>query len=81
MRVIKRLVEFSGGLFIWASSVCSFIQEGRQLAMRLILTVISGHYSGAGPEKQLDEIYTTVLKDSTQKGYNDEERQELYEIL
>jgi NACHT domain len=80
IQVTKRLVETSGGLFIWASTACRFIREGRRLAMRRISILISGHCSGAGPEKQLDEIYTTVLKDSIQKGY-DNEKQELYEIL
>ncbi|EXJ87253.1 hypothetical protein A1O3_04212 [Capronia epimyces CBS 606.96] len=81
MRVITRLVEISCGLFIWASTACRFIREGRRLAMRRITILINGHRSGAGPEKQLDEIYTTVLRDSTQQGYNEEEKQEVYQTL
>ncbi|KAI1772379.1 vegetative incompatibility protein HET-E-1 [Hypoxylon cercidicola] len=80
-RIIKRLVEISGGLFIWASTACRFIREGRRLAMRRINTLINGYRSGAGPEKQLDQIYTTVLRDSIQQGYSEKERQELYVLL
>jgi hypothetical protein len=81
MRVIKRLVEISCGLFIWASTACRFIREGRRLAMRRIKILVNKHISDAGPEKQLDQIYTTVLQDSIQQGYNDEEKVELYEML
>jgi hypothetical protein len=56
MRIIRRLVEISCGLFIWASTACRFIREGRQLAMRRIDILINGYHSGAGPEKHLDQI-------------------------
>lgn len=81
MRAIKRLVEISGGLFIWASTACRFIREGRRLAMRRISALLNGRSSGVGPQKQLDEIYTTVLRGSIHQDYNDEEKQELHEIL
>ena len=80
-RIIKRLVEISCGLFIWASTACRFIREGKRLAKRRIEILINDHRSGAGPEKQLDEIYITVLKDSIQQGYNEEEKKELYDML
>jgi hypothetical protein len=80
-RIIKRLVEISCGLFIWASTACRFIREGKRLAERRIRILLNDHRTGAGPEKQLDEIYITVLKDSIQQGYNDEEKQELYDML
>jgi hypothetical protein len=80
-RIMRRLVESSCGLFIWASTACRFIREGRRLADRRISILINDHRSGAGPEKQLDEIYITVLKASTQSGYNEEERKELFDIL
>jgi hypothetical protein len=81
MGVIKRLVEISGGLFIWASTACRYIREGRRLATRRISMLLNGYSSGTGPEKQLDAIYTTVLKESVQQDYNEEEKRELYEML
>lgn len=59
---ISRLVEASSGLFLWASLACRYIRDGKQAAER-IATLVNGHRSDAGPEKQLDMIYTTVLKD------------------
>ncbi|KIN05290.1 hypothetical protein OIDMADRAFT_51101 [Oidiodendron maius Zn] len=80
-RIIRRLVEISCGLFIWASTACRFIREGRRLADKRISLLINDYRSGAGPEKQLDEIYITVLKDSIQQGYTEEEKKELLDIL
>lgn len=79
--VIRRLVHISGGLFIWASTACRFIREGRGFASRRLSTLIQGHLVGAGPEKQLDEIYTTVLKDSLPERYNADEKKEHYGLL
>ncbi|CAG9945162.1 unnamed protein product, partial [Clonostachys rosea f. rosea IK726] len=81
MQIIKRLTEISGGLFIWASTACRFIREGRRLAKRRIETLIKGYRSGAGPEKQLDQIYTAVLDNSIPKGIDEEEREEIYSTL
>ena len=81
MRIIKRLVEISCGLFIWASTACRFIREGRRFAMRRINVLVNGYRSGEGPEKQLDQIYTTVLQNSIQQDYNENEREELYAML
>ncbi|KAF7540571.1 hypothetical protein G7054_g1266 [Neopestalotiopsis clavispora] len=78
---IKRLVEISGGLFIWASTACRYIREGRRLATRRISTLVNGHSSGMGPEKQLDQIYTTVLRAAIEQGYSDLEKKELYGLL
>ncbi|KAJ4262907.1 hypothetical protein NW762_006520 [Fusarium torreyae] len=80
-KTIKRLVDNSCGLFIWASTACRFIREGRRLASKRISTLLNGHRSGAGPEQQLDQIYTSVLQDSIQQDYNEKEKVELYEIL
>lgn len=81
LRIIKRLVESSCGLFIWASTACRYIREGRRLAMKRITKLLNQHLKGAGPEKQLDQIYTTVLIDSIQQGYSEEEREEIYQTL
>lgn len=80
MSIIDRLVKFSYGLFIWASIACRFIRGGKRMAMRRIDTLIQGHRNGGGPEKQLDQIYTTVLQNVTQ-GYSDDEKMDLYGML
>ncbi|KAK0278418.1 hypothetical protein LTR35_009157 [Friedmanniomyces endolithicus] len=74
-RIIERLVEIAYGLFIWASTACRYIREGKGLAIKRLATLIKGRHSGAGPERQLDAIYTTVLEDSIQQGLDDEEKQ------
>lgn len=79
--IINQLVEISCGLFIWASIACGYIREGRQLADRRISILINDHRSGAGPEKQLDEIYITVLKDSIQLSCSEEEKREIFDKL
>lgn len=80
-RTIKRLVEISCGLFIWASTACRFVREGKHVAKRRVEMLINDHCSRARPEKQLDQIYITVLKVSIQQGYSDEEKAEAYDML
>jgi hypothetical protein len=80
MRIIDRLVDSSCGLFIWASIACRFIRGGKQMAMRRINTLIHGHRDGGGPEKQLDQIYTTVLQNAAH-GYSADEKADLYAML
>ncbi|GKT47880.1 vegetative incompatibility protein HET-E-1 [Colletotrichum spaethianum] len=77
MQIIKRLVNISGGLFIWAATACRFIREGRKLATKRISNLLVGQYSSAGPEKKLDDIYTTVLRGCIQADYDDEEKKEV----
>lgn len=81
MNIVKRLVEISGGLFIWAATACRFIRDGRQLATKRILNLLGGQYFRGGPEKKLDEIYTTVLRSCIQADYDDEEKKEVYGML
>ncbi|KAK4958333.1 hypothetical protein LTR10_004759 [Elasticomyces elasticus] len=81
VRIIRQLVVISCGLFIWASTACRFIHEGRRFAMRRISLLINNPGIGTDPEKQLDDIYLTVLRDSVQEGYWEEEKQSLHEIL
>lgn len=83
-RIIKRLVEISCGLFIWASTACRYIFQGRWLSMaqKRIDNLVHGFSSGVGPEKQLDQIYTAVLQDFIQQDFNDEdEKEESYTVL
>jgi NACHT domain/Heterokaryon incompatibility protein (HET) len=80
-KIIARLVEISCGLFIWASTACRYIREGGRFAVKRLETVIKGRHSGAGPEKQLDAIYTTVLQGLIQQGFEEEEKQMMCETI
>jgi len=80
--VIRRLVRIAGGLFIWASTACRFIHEGKRFVAQRLHTILQGSNSAStAPEKHLDNIYTTVLKQSVASGYSDHERQELFSML
>lgn len=81
IQIVKRLVEVSCGLFIWASTACRFIRQGKRLAMTRIHTLVNGSHSNAGPEKQLDQIYTDVLRCCIPQESDEEEKQELCENL
>jgi hypothetical protein len=80
--VIGRLVQITSGLFIWAATACRFIREGKRFtAKRLDMILQGGGSAPIAPEKHLDEIYTTVLKNSVTSEYTDEEEEELYNML
>lgn len=80
--VINMIVQIAGGLFIWASTACKFIHEGQHHATKRLDMILKGSGGAAtAPEKHLDEIYITVLKNSIPSEYTDEEKQESYRML
>jgi hypothetical protein len=73
---VVQLVQSAGGLFIWAATACRFIQEGKRFAAnRLEAILCNRDTTSVAPERHLNEIYTTVLKNSIQD-YTDEEKEE-----
>ncbi|KAI4646637.1 hypothetical protein J4E93_004859 [Alternaria ventricosa] len=82
-KTIERLVEISYGLFIWASTACRYIRAARILTLvkKRISKLIHGDRGGLGPEQQLDQIYTTVLRDAVPEDCDDDEKQEFCEEL
>jgi hypothetical protein len=80
LEAIRRLVETAGGLFIWAATACRFIREGLFVEERLRMLLERGK-GPATPEEHLDGIYLTVLRNSVQPGYTEQERQWLYGML
>jgi hypothetical protein len=82
--VIRRLVQIASGLFIWAATACRFIREGKRLAAKRLNTILNAS-SNAGtltePDRHLNEIYITVLKNSVSSGYTDEEKEDSYSTL
>jgi hypothetical protein len=81
---IARLVQNSGGLFIWAATACRFIAEDSQLAETRLCSLLHQGSSGMlplPPERKLDEIYTTVLSSSMRGDYSEAESQTLHELF
>ena len=57
------MVEFAGGLFIWAEAACKFVEEDMFLVEERLISLIG--YSDnivPKPQRQLDQIYNTVLR-------------------
>ena len=76
------MVRNASGLFIWAATACRFIRDGKRFAAkRLDIIFHSSGSTSTAPEKHLDEIYTTVLKQSISPDYSDEEKEESYRML
>ncbi|KAH8588760.1 WD40-repeat-containing domain protein [Bisporella sp. PMI_857] len=80
--VLRQLVLYACGLFIWAATACRFIREGRRFARKRLDTILKGSSSAiTAPEKHLNEIYLAVLKHSISSDYSDEEKEEAYDML
>jgi hypothetical protein len=80
--VVRQLVLYACGLFIWASTACRFIREGRRFARKRLDTILKGSSSViTAPEKHLNEIYLAVLKHSISSDYSDEEKEEACDML
>jgi hypothetical protein len=74
--IVVQLVQSASGLFIWAATACRFIQEGKRFAAKRLETILSDNdATSVAPERHLNDIYTTVLKNSIQD-YTDEEHEE-----
>lgn len=80
--IIKYLVKIASGLFIWAATACRFIREGKRFAAKRLDNIIRDSQSAlTAPDKHLDEIYNTVLKQTISSGYTNDEKEELYSLL
>ena len=73
------LVQKAAGLFLWAAIASRFIREGIYAERRLAL-LLEGSAFPRSPERQLDQLYLTVLKGSISRA-DEEERAELCEAL
>ncbi|KAL6696242.1 hypothetical protein J3F84DRAFT_408111 [Trichoderma pleuroticola] len=62
--VIWSLVGKTHGLFIYAATACRFIKEGGRNSERRLLDLSAPESSASKAEKELDNIYTTVLESS-----------------
>ncbi|PMD32012.1 hypothetical protein L207DRAFT_590884 [Hyaloscypha variabilis F] len=79
---IGLLVQRASGLFIWAATACRFIRQGKRFAPKRLETIVSSSDSSStAPEKHLNQIYITVLKQSVSDEYTDEEKKDLCRML
>jgi hypothetical protein len=74
-QTLGQLVLNASGLFIWAATACRFIHDGREFAERRLSLIFQSDASATTPEHHLNEIYTTVLKNSIRHSYNSFERE------
>jgi NACHT domain len=84
--VISQLVKNACGLFIWAATACLFIKNGKirriiESRLTTILETRSSVAESSGPEKHLDQIYNTVLRQSIPTDYSKTEKQEFLKLL
>ncbi|KAH0566491.1 hypothetical protein GP486_000109 [Trichoglossum hirsutum] len=75
---IKCLVDRASGLFIYAATICRFIRSSRFPEQRLTL-ITQGSDVKQEPERNLDEIYTQILRDSVIGDSDEQDRAELVE--
>ena len=78
---IKTLVHNASGLFIWAATACRFIREGLFADERLRILLQGGASAFATPEEHLNEIYITVLQNSIQPVFSQQDKDRFCEIL
>ncbi|KAH8586004.1 hypothetical protein B0O99DRAFT_748622 [Bisporella sp. PMI_857] len=81
MEIIKTLVQKSNGLFIWAETACRFIREGLFADERLHVLIRGSTSDTKTPEEHLSKIYITVLQNSAQAIFDDQDRNKFYEML
>ena len=75
-RIVRQLVLNASGLFIWAATAWRFIHNGREFAERRLSLILQSDISATAPERQLNEIYTTVLSKYIRHGDESVERLE-----
>jgi hypothetical protein len=80
--VLGCMVEFAGGLFIWAETACKFVEEYMDLAEERLYDLMNCSTDILPePQRQLDRIYTTVLSASVPKNCSQPEQQRIYNNL
>lgn len=81
---ISLLVHYADGLFIYAATICRFIDAFRpekRLAQVLQPSAINTAAKRTSPTQKLDEMYTTVLKSSMYGRYYEDEQEELVKLF
>jgi NACHT domain len=79
--VIKTLVQSASGLFIWAATACRFIRKGLFADEKLRTLLKGGASAAATPEEHLNGIYITVLQNSIQSGFSQQDKERFCSML
>ncbi|OWY43226.1 putative WD-repeat protein [Alternaria alternata] len=81
--IIAKMVQRASGLFIWAATAHNFIRlGGKRFAARRLNSIIKDDSDPqVEPEKHLDTIYTTILRNSICPEYTTAEKEEHCEML
>ena len=77
---IKLLIDRASGLFIYIATVCRFVGKSKFPERRLI-QVIQGGDAKQGPERNLDKIYTQILRDSLIGDSDEQDTDEVIELF
>jgi hypothetical protein len=72
---IQQLVQSTGGLFIWAATACRFIRDGRRFA-KSRLEILLESRPNTEPQKNLDNIYNTVILNAISPYYSEMEQEQ-----
>jgi hypothetical protein len=77
---LHKLVQYAGGLFIWAATACNHICQGKAVADARLREVLQ---SGTDMvcEKHLNDIYVMVLNKALSGDYGDDDKKELFNLL
>jgi hypothetical protein len=73
---VQCLVNRASGLFIYAATVCRFIRKSKFPEQRLA-QIIHSSDAKQDPERNLDEIYTKILRDSVIGDSNEQDTVEM----
>lgn len=72
---LEILVERSGELFIYAATVCRFIQDPKWLPENRLDVVLQGNNDPQWPTRRLDEMYVQILRASVIGDCNEKEEE------
>ena len=70
---LELLVERSGSLFIYAATVCRFIQDRKWNPEKRLDVVLQGNDDSQKPTQRLDDIYIQILRTSVIEDCNEKE--------
>ena len=70
---LKLLVERSGSLFIYAATVCRFINDRKWYPEKRLDVVLQGNDDLQKPTQRLDDIYIQILRTSVIEDCNEKE--------
>ncbi|KAJ4249129.1 hypothetical protein NW762_012463 [Fusarium torreyae] len=82
-QAIAQLAQHAANLFIWASTACSFIEDGPipDESLQLLLQGAAEIGDEASPEEHLDAIYRTVLRSAIQSNWTVRKKAGLLDLL